>query len=38
MAEAWEIVNKFILPFFNFLKMIINAFSKLLTGETKFPE
>lgn len=38
MQEAWDVVNKFVLPFFNFIKTIINSVYKLFTGGTMFPE
>ncbi len=38
MSEAWEVLNKFILPFFEFIKKIINSFLKLIGQPTKFPE
>lgn len=38
MAEAWEVVNKYILPFFAFLKKILNSVLKLMGQPTKWPE
>lgn len=34
MGEAWEVVNEYILPFFEFLKKIINYFLNLIGQPT----
>ncbi len=34
MEEAWKVVNEFILPFFEFIKKVINAFLKLIGQPT----
>ncbi len=34
MSEAWEVVNEYILPFFEFLKKIINYFLNLIGQPT----
>ncbi len=34
MSEAWELVEEYILPFFEFLKKVINAIRKFLNMPT----
>ncbi len=38
MNEAYNVIDKYILPFLNFLKKIVNSILKLFGQPTKFVE